>query len=491
MSKNLCPENNLVDIDSSYTVRFETNLPAGTYTASAIVESTDTDGSTCLMLFYYADNTTTEVYIGRSSAGERVSKTFTLVKGATKVRIYAGEGYNPSVGDTYTFANLQIEAGSVATSYVPYGEEEELTANIVAGKNIVLGDSKQDAFQGLKLFGHSSQSGVPSPASPLWINNAGDSGTITVSIYKTENSSQMFAVSTPNALPGIPVESGGNYTDENGQQWLGNLIDFSTGKHTLFVNKEILVNTPNFAESPDHSGFFIWENAVGNAYKDSTHSCILSFAPYGTVDEECAYINGQQLAYRPATTMTAEEVNALFVQMQSSSVPAYLIGQLAYPVESDLSAEQIEAFNQLYTYEGITIVENDQDVWMEIEYVQEETNPYIGDHPEVVMYYMALACPMNITNWGLPTCRETMLLRKLLDPSYTVPIVCYFNESRAMSYLWDLINSTTEMLSNIPKSDKEKYLHVAIGGTVDEMPNPNACLLNYWMNEWLKKLGKI
>lgn len=52
-------------------------------------------------------------------------------------------------------------------------------------------------------------------------------------------------------------------------------------------------------------------------------------------------------------------------------------------------------------------------------------------------------------------------------------------------------NGTTDMLANIPKSDKEKYLHVAIGGTVEEMPNPDACLLNYWMNEWLKKLRKV
>lgn len=27
--------------------------------------------------------------------------------------------------------------------------------------------------------------------------------------------------------------------------------------------------------------------------------------------------------------------------------------------------------------------------------------------------------------------------------------------------------------------------------TVDEMPNPDTCLLNYWMNEWLKTLGKV
>lgn len=88
-----------------------------------------------------------------------------------------------------------------------------------------------------------------------------------------------------------------------------------------------------------------------------------------------------------------------------------------------------------------------------------------------------------------PTCREAHLLRKLLDPSYQLPSI--WIGSRAEAYLHDLIYGTTDMLANIPKSDKEKYLHVAIGGTVEEMPNPDACLLNYWMNEWLKKLGKV
>lgn len=121
--KNLCPENN-IDFEVSQTVRFDTPIPAGEYTVSAIVESSDTDSGNCLLLFYYTDNSTLEVYIGRSSNGERVSKTFTLTQDATKARIYASEGYNPSVGDTATFSQLMIEAGNQMTDYIPWGEKE-------------------------------------------------------------------------------------------------------------------------------------------------------------------------------------------------------------------------------------------------------------------------------------------------------------------------------------------------------------------------------
>lgn len=249
MSKNLCPGNN-ISFDNSQTVRFDTPIPAGEYTVSAIVESTDTDSSNCLLLFYYPDNATLEVYIGRSpvDSTERVFKTFNLAQDATKVRIYAGEGHNPSVGDTATFTNLMIEAGNQMTDYVPYGEEE------------------------------------PSPE--------------------------------PEPEPDV-------------------------------------------------------------------------------------------------------------------------------------------------TYE---------------EY-------------EVIAYYSVLAGLRDVSTLMMPTCRETHLLRKLLDPNYEVSFTSV--QSRTEMYLWDLIKGTTYGLNNIPKSDKEKYLHIAIGGTVDEMPNPGVCELNHWMYQWLKKLGKV
>ena len=240
MSKNLCPEND-ISFENSQTVRFETNLPAGTYTTSAVVTSTDTDSSTCLLLFYYTDNSTKEVYIDRSMDGERVFKSAEFTQEVTKVRIYASEGYNFSVGDTATFSQLMIEAGSEMTDYVPYGDEPE-----------------------------------PEP---------------------TED-------------------------------------------------------------------------------------------------------------------------------------------------------EQTEA--------------------------------------EVSLYWAVVAAAIPIVMLPDPTCRETMLISKLLDPAYEVPFVD--SQSRVEGYLWDLVNGTTEMLTNIPKSDKEKYLHCMIGGTVDEMPNPYACNLNYWMNEALLKM---
>lgn len=40
---------------------------------------------------------------------------------------------------------------------------------------------------------------------------------------------QLLTLPTPNGLPGIPVTSGGNYTDENGQQWVCDEVDLERG----------------------------------------------------------------------------------------------------------------------------------------------------------------------------------------------------------------------------------------------------------------------
>ena len=40
---------------------------------------------------------------------------------------------------------------------------------------------------------------------------------------------QLLTLQTPNGLPGIPVTSGGNYTDQSGQQWVCDEVDLARG----------------------------------------------------------------------------------------------------------------------------------------------------------------------------------------------------------------------------------------------------------------------
>lgn len=112
--------------------------------------------------------------------------------------------------------------------------------------------SVSDAFSaplcGLTVYGKSTQDGTPTPDAPVPIVSAGDGGTITVTIGDGADERQTITLQTPNGLPGIPVTSGGNYTDENGQQWVCDEVDLERGVKVQRVDKTCFDNTKTLAE---------------------------------------------------------------------------------------------------------------------------------------------------------------------------------------------------------------------------------------------------
>ena len=91
-------------------------LLAGTYTLSAVATSSDTDKTQCLVL-----DATNNKNLGYLNRNVRSSFTFTLEKPTKKLNFYASTTYNLSNEDTFKFADIQIEQGTTATEYEPYG----------------------------------------------------------------------------------------------------------------------------------------------------------------------------------------------------------------------------------------------------------------------------------------------------------------------------------------------------------------------------------
>lgn len=127
-----------------------------------------------------------------------------------------------------------------------------------ARQNILIGTetgnpvSVSDAFStplcGLTVYGKSTQDGTPSLDNPVPIVSAGDGGTITVTIGDGADERQTITLQTPNGLPGIPVTSGGNYTDQSGQQWVCDEVDLERGVKVQRVDKAAFDNTKTLAE---------------------------------------------------------------------------------------------------------------------------------------------------------------------------------------------------------------------------------------------------
>ena len=131
--------------------------------------------------------------------------------------------------------------------------------------------------------------------------------------YERYKAPQTLTVQTPNGLPGIPVTSGGSYTDENGQQWLCDEVDFVRG---VYVQR--------IARIDSYTG-----EAVGDAFLSTTGEL---------------------------------------------SKGATVLYPLAEVLETALTEEDLAQYTALHTYYPVTTVLNDSGAQMKLGYVADTKN---------------------------------------------------------------------------------------------------------------------
>ncbi len=248
---------------------------------------------------------------------------------------------------------------------------------IAEGSLILLTDSAEAPLTALTVYGHSTQDGTPSPENPVPIVSAGDEEEINVEISDGGTQSQTLTLSTPGGLPGIPVSSGGNYTDESGQQWVCDEVDFKRGKYVQRVGTETIDGGYNLSENPDAPGRFI-QHSIGftNLYKNGRYKSIFNIASWSKCGIDNTLTNTKLLFLisrndyyisppSESGIESAEELNNL---LNSLEFPVVFVGQLETPIETDLPAEEIAAYKALHTYSPTTTVSNDTGAWMEVGY---------------------------------------------------------------------------------------------------------------------------
>jgi hypothetical protein len=148
-------------------------------------------------------------------------------------------------------------ANSIKDSMAQISENKEAvsqlkedTAALKKRQNLLVGSetgnpvSCNDAYSaplcGLTVYGKSTQDGTPTPDNPVPIVSVGDGGTILVTVGDGADGQQTITLQTPNGLRGIPVASGGNYTDKNGQRWICDEVDLERGIYIKRVAVTVL-----------------------------------------------------------------------------------------------------------------------------------------------------------------------------------------------------------------------------------------------------------
>lgn len=187
-------------------------------------------------------------------------------------------------------------------------------------------------------------------------------GEINVSVSDGGTQSQTLTLSTPGGLPGIPVDSGGNYTDESGQQWVCDEIDLKRGKYVQYIKKIILDGTEGgWSEREVYAyGFYTGElmtKAICNYFSSAQ-----SINDIGQTESIYA-INSTLLVF---TYLSAQDLDEWKIWLSQHPVTVYYA--LATPIETDLTAEEIDAYKALYTYSPNTTVSNDAEAWMKVQY---------------------------------------------------------------------------------------------------------------------------
>lgn len=206
------------------------------------------------------------------------------------------------------------------------------------------------------------------------------SATIYPRICKKAEVPQSLSISTPTGLPAIPVDTDGNYTDASGQQWISDYVDLKRGKYVQNICdlplKDISLEWYTWgvnANVSNGTGFFAYVTKyarVGNTKALAT-ICRHHIDAWGGRRVGCnANINNSYITISLHTSDLEDasdntKATASFKKIVEQT-DAHVLYVRADPIERDLTPEEIQAYKNLVTYAGTTIVENDAECYMEV-----------------------------------------------------------------------------------------------------------------------------
>lgn len=235
--------------------------------------------------------------------------------------------------------------------------------NVLVGSEIGNPIDVDDAFAaplcGLTVYGRSTQDGTPTLDAPVPIVSAGDSGTIVLTLGDGDGKTQTLTLPTPNGLPGIPVTSGGNYIDQNGQQWICDEVDLERGVKVQQVNAVdlstcVITGTTNLATTKRLS---IRLPLKGKDYQVKALCNRLPYLISFTSDTIHFYVdtNNAQV-FIPIGAKNPEEGEYI------------LFYALATPIETPLTPAEIAAYKAITAYAPDTVVQASDGAGVKLEY---------------------------------------------------------------------------------------------------------------------------
>ena len=170
---------------------------------------------------------------------------------------------------------------------------------------------------------------------------------------------QLLTLPTPTGLPGIPVTSGGNYTDSTGQQWVCDEVDLERGVKVQRVNAVDLstctvMGTTELAVTKRLS---ILLPIRGRDYKTEALCNKLQFLVSFSKDTPHFYVDtGNAQVFIPIGAKNPEEGEYILLYV------------LATPIETPLTPAELTAYKAISTYGPDTVVQAGDGAGVKLEY---------------------------------------------------------------------------------------------------------------------------
>ena len=279
------------------------------------------------------------------------------------------------------WAQLQQEIEEIKQQGPGSGGGNVVPVETAYGTTIILNDSTDKSLQGLKIYGKTFQNGTPTPESPVELVSPGDDGslTVTIGVSLDDTVPQTISISTPNGMPGIPVTSGGNYTDTSGQQWICDEVDFAKGVYIQRIVRYVFKGTEPFQRST----YTYWvplsdiglslanvKAALCNWYTFTLTNANAAQTP-GVFDFYCPapdFITPNQVRMSTDGFDTVGAFKTALSEAYEAANPMYCLFALSEPVETALTEDELTAYANMHTNFPSTAIANDGFANMEVSY---------------------------------------------------------------------------------------------------------------------------
>lgn len=182
--------------------------------------------------------------------------------------------------------------------------------------------------------------------------------------YEPYKNGGTLTVSTPNGLPGIPVTSGGNYTDANGQQWICDEIDFARGVYVQRICRFIVSSTLSVGAHDNGQPYIIISrqgnpidlraSVLSNRYIGGLWSD-MNNRIYG-ISNNIVITDSRFTDVTTANNLLASEQPVVYYALNTS-------------IETPLTEEELAKFRTIYSNKPNTTIMNDSNADMEVEYI--------------------------------------------------------------------------------------------------------------------------